>query len=183
VVHEKAEHLREEEKLARFEQVVLPHLDAAHNLARWLTRDDHDAEDVVQEAYLRAFRFFGGFHGVEGRAWLLAIVRNTCYTWLEKNRPPEHALSFDEEQHSGAARSSGPEASLVQDEQGKAIRQALNELPREFREVLVLRELEGLQYKEIATIAGIPLGTVMSRLARARETLHKCLATRMNEDP
>jgi RNA polymerase sigma-70 factor (ECF subfamily) len=183
LVREKAEHLREEEeKLARFEQVVLPHLDAAHNLARWLTRNDHDAEDVVQEAYLRAFRFFGSFHGVDGRAWLLAIVRNTCYTWLEKNRPPEPTVSFDEELHSGAATSFVPEAPMVRDEQGETLRQALDELPREFREVIVLRELEGLPYKEIATITGVPLGTVMSRLARGRERLQQCLAKRINED-
>src|SRR5580692_11034970 len=103
------EKLPEEEKLARFERAVLPHLDAAYNLARWLTGRDHDAEDVVQEAYLRAFQFFGSFHGVDGRAWLLTIVRNTCYTWLERNRPRQPMTTFDEEQHSGAFTADDPE--------------------------------------------------------------------------
>jgi RNA polymerase sigma factor (sigma-70 family) len=172
----------DETRLARFEQAVLPHLDAAYNLARWLTRDDHDAEDVVQDAYLRALRFFDGFHGTDGRVWLLAIVRNTCYTWLEKNRAHKLTLTFDEEVHGGEAAGPNPESILTQKEDSEALRRALDKLPMEFREAIVLRELEGLSYKEIANISGIPLGTVMSRLARAREKLAQCLNERNNEE-
>jgi RNA polymerase sigma-70 factor, ECF subfamily len=174
--------LREEEKLARFEDVIFPHLDAAHNLARWLTRDDHDAEDVVQEAYLRAYQFFGGFHGQDGRAWLLAIVRNTCYTWLERNRAFRPEV-FDEEKHGAASADAAPDAVIQRSEDKQLLRNALEALPVEFREAIVLRELEGLSYKEIAGIAGIPLGTVMSRLARARERLQQILTGPTNEDP
>jgi RNA polymerase sigma-70 factor (ECF subfamily) len=173
--------LGDQEQLARFEQVILPHLDAAYNLARWLTRDDHDAEDTVQEAYLRAYQFFGGFRGTDGRAWLLAVVRNTCYTWLEKNRPRVPETTFDEARH-GAAGAAGPEALLLQKEERERLRRALEELPAEFREVIVLRELEGLTYKEIAAIIGAPLGTVMSRLARARERLQQVLTRHPTEE-
>jgi len=174
--------LREAEKLARFEQTISPHLDAAYNLARWLTGDGHDAEDVAQEACLRAYRYFDGFHGQGGRAWLLKIVRNTCYTWLEKNRAwkPE---SFDEEKHGTASPALGPDALLQRSEDEQLLRHALDELPAEYREVMVLREMEGLSYKEIAGIADLPLGTVMSRLARAREGLQRCLAGRTNKEP
>lgn len=156
-------------KVERFEQAVLPHLDAAYNLARWLTRNDHDAEDVVQEASLRALQFFDGFRGGTGRAWLLSIVRNTCYTWLRKNRAA--AEPFDEEIHSGGGDSGSPETAAIEKAGRQMLKTALEELPLEFREVLVLRELEGLSYEEIASVAGIPAGTVMSRLARARQRL------------
>ena len=161
--------MREESKLASFEKAVLPHLDAAYNLARWLTRNEADAEDVVQEATLRAFKFFGGFHGANGRAWLLKIVRNTCYTWLQQNRAREFATSFDENVH--GEESGNPETTLLGDVDRQMLRQALEELPLEFREAIILRELEGLSYKEIAAIANVPVGTVMSRLARARRRL------------
>ena len=154
-----------------FEQTMLPHLGAAYNLARWLTRDDHDAQDIVQEAYLRALKFFGGFHGTDGRAWLLAIVRNTCYTWLERNRAHKGDTAFDEEPHGAAPAALQPDAPLLRSEDAQLLRQALEELPTEFREVIVLRELEDLSYRQIAEVAGIPIGTVMSRLARARERL------------
>ncbi len=167
------DNLQEHSKQAQFEQIVLSHLDAAYNLARWLTKDDHDAEDVVQEACLRAFRFFDGFHGGDSRAWLLTIVRHTCYTWLRKNRAHEIA-SFDEELDS-VETEAGPEELLLQRVDGQALRKALEGLPVEYREVIILRELEGMSYKEIASIAGIPLGTVMSRLARARKRLQECL--------
>jgi RNA polymerase sigma-70 factor (ECF subfamily) len=170
-------------RLARFEQAILPHLGAAYNLARWLTRNKDDADDVVQEAYLRAYRFFDGFHGGDGRAWLLRIVRNTCYSWLEKNRPREPAATFDETKHSGGLPEAGPEAPLVASEDREMLRRALEELPGEFREALVLRELEGLSYKQIASVTGVPLGTVMSRLARARERLQECLARHLPEEP
>ena len=159
----------------------MPHLDAAFNLARWLTCDQHDAEDVVQEAYLRAYRFFDGFHGDDGRAWLLAVVRNTCYTWLKRNRPPTPFASFDETLH-GADDSFNPETLLLQGAARELLHQALGQLPTEFREAVVLRELEGLSYKEIAAVTDVPLGTVMSRLARGRGMLRDRLARRLNEE-
>ena len=163
----------EQSKRAYFEQTVLANLDAAYNLARWLTRDDHDAEDVVQEACLRAFRFFDSFHGGDSRAWLLTIVRHTCYTWLKKNRSHE-LVAFDEELD-GVESGADPEELLLQSANQQSLRKAVEELPIEFREVIILRELEGLSYKEIARVTGVPLGTVMSRLARARKRLQHCL--------
>jgi RNA polymerase sigma-70 factor (ECF subfamily) len=171
-----------DQRLERFDLAVLPHLGAAYNLARWLTRNDHDAEDVVQEAYLRAYQFFDGFHGGDGRAWLLRIVRNTCYSWLEKNRPREPAVDFDETKHSAERMEGGPEVPLIASEERAMLRRALEELPPEFRETIVLRELEGLSYKEIAAVAGVPVGTVMSRLARARERLQEYLTTVKREE-
>jgi len=173
--------LPEHDQRVRFEQAVLPHLDAAFNLARWLTGNDHDAEDLVQEAYLRAYRFFDRFHGSEGRPWLLRVVRNTCYTWLQQHRP-RGAASFDEEVHSGTDASPDPEKLLMQKSTRQMLRDALEELPSEFREVIVLRELEGYSYKEIAAVVGAPVGTVMSRLARARGRLQQCLAPRLNKE-
>lgn len=158
----------------RFEQLVLPHLDAAFNLARWLLRSRTDAEDVAQESMLRSFRFFTGFHGGDARAWLLQIVRNTCYTWLEKNRPEELMSEFNEEIHLQPGAS--PEALAIAGENHERLTRGLETLPPRFREVLVLRELEGCSYKEIATITGIPMGTVMSSLARARQRLQRALA-------
>jgi RNA polymerase sigma-70 factor, ECF subfamily len=165
-----------------FDQVVLPHMDAAYNLARWLTRNGHDAEDVVQEAFLRALRFFGGFHGGNARAWLLAIVRNTCYDWLRRNRPSEASASFDEEVHSAADQSPTPEDLLIEQADRLRLREALESLPLAWREVLILRELEGLSYKEIADVAGIKMGTVMSRLARARSGLQQRLAVDLKRE-
>ncbi|HYL10183.1 MAG TPA: sigma-70 family RNA polymerase sigma factor [Candidatus Acidoferrales bacterium] len=164
------------EERARFEQVVLPHLHAAYNLARWLVRREQDAEDIVQEAYLRAYRFFSGFHGGDARAWLLQIVRNTSYTWLQRNRPQESTAEFDEEVHSGSQTPVNPETLAIESANRERLNRALEELPPNFREVLVLRELEGCSYKEIAEITGIPIGTVMSSLARARRRLALALA-------
>lgn len=174
--------LGEKDKLARFEQTILPHMDAAYNLARWLTRNEHDAEDMVQEAYLRAFKFFNAFHGVDSRAWLLTIVRNTCYTWLQQNRGHKSTTMFDEEIHSGDSDTSNPATLVLQSADQQILRQALDELPVEFREVVVLREMEGFSYKEIAEIANIPAGTVMSRLARARERLKEFLCSRLKKE-
>lgn len=164
----------EPEERVRFEQQVLPHVDAAFNLARWLLRGRGDAEDVAQESLLRACRFFRGFHGGDARAWLLQIVRNTCYTWLEKNRPMELSMEFDEEIHIQA--SSTPEALAISSDDRERLTHALETLPPRFREVLVLRELEGCSYKEIAAITSLPIGTVMSSLSRARRQLYCALA-------
>jgi RNA polymerase sigma-70 factor (ECF subfamily) len=158
-----------------FEQEVLPHLDAAFNLARWLTRNDQDAQDVVQEAYLRAFRFFPTFQGGEARAWLMKIVRNTCYTWLHANRRLKDAAEFDENLSPADPGSRNPEQVAFQNESGTLVRKALGELSPRFREVLVLRELEGMSYREIADITGVPQGTVMSSLCRARRSLRQVL--------
>ena len=166
----------EEKDLRReFDRVALPHVDAAYNLARWLTRHDQDAEDVVQEAYLRAFQFFRSFHGETGRAWMLQIVRNTCHTWLSKNRASAPVSGEPELLSALASSATGPEALVEQSEDRKRLMRAVDALPVEFREVIVLRELEDLSYKDIARIAEIPMGTVMSRLARAREKLHELL--------
>ncbi len=152
---------------------MLPHLDSAANLARWLLRNRADAEDVVQEAVLRAYRFFDRFRGSDARAWLLQIVRNCCYTWLEKNRPSERMTEFDEELHQLPVPT--PETLAAQSDERRRLMLALESLPARSREVLALRELEGCSYKEIAEITGIPMGTVMSTLSRARERLQRAL--------
>ena len=155
---------------------MLPHLDAGYNLARFLTRNDQDAEDVVQEASLRAFRFFDNFRGGNSRAWFLQIVRNTSFTLLKKNRPAEMNVEFDEELHGEQLPAIDPGISLDRAQDRQTVRAAIEQLPAEFREAIVLRELEGASYKEIADIAGIPIGTVMSRLARARHQLQLILS-------
>jgi RNA polymerase sigma factor (sigma-70 family) len=171
----------DKERLARFEQCVLPHLDGAYNLARWLTRNPDDAQDMVQEAYLRAFKFFDTLRGADTRAWLLTIVRNTCYTWLQHNRPGDLATPFDEDIHSREIESADPASLVLKNASEQMLKQALEELPAEFREVVVLRDLEGFSYKEIALIAKVPTGTVMSRLARARRRLKELLCNRLKE--
>ena len=168
-------------KLASFEVTILPHLGAAYNFVRWLLRDDSDAEDVVQETYLRAFRFFSGYHGGDSRAWLLTIARNTCYTWLQQNRSRQLMNPIDDTPDA-ATDDADPETLLLQRIDAELLRQALAELPIEFREVMVLREMEGLSYKEIAALAEVPIGTVMSRLARARKRLQQTLAGRLNQE-
>ena len=169
-------------ELASFEDVMLPHLDAAHNLAKWLLRNEEDAKDVVQEAYLRAFKSFGGFHGSNGRAWLLTIVRNTSYTLLKKNRAVDLTTTFDEEIHALGDESASPAIIVEHAEDAELVAKAMDELPAEFREILVLRHQEGLSYKEIADIAQIPPGTVMSRLARARAKLREYLAAQIGKE-
>ena len=169
-------------ELASFEDVMLPHLDAAHNLAKWLLRNEEDAKDVVQEAYLRAFKSFGGFHGSNGRAWLLTIVRNTSYTLLKKNRVADLTTTFDEEIHAASDESASPAIIVEHAEDAERVTKAMDELPAEFREILVLRHQEGLSYKEIADIAQIPPGTVMSRLARARAKLREYLAAQIGKE-
>jgi RNA polymerase sigma-70 factor (ECF subfamily) len=172
----------EHNQLLSFEQAVLPHLDAAYNLARWLMRNEQDAQDVAQEAYLRAFRFFPGFRGGDARAWLMKIVRNTCYTWLHANRPLQDATEFDENVFTPDSRSPNPEEAVLQNDNSTLVRKAMEKLPPNFREVLILRELEGMSYKEIADITGMPAGTVMSSLSRARGRLRQILTGLMNGD-
>ena len=160
-----------------FEEVVLPHLDAAFNYARWLAKNDADAEDVVQDAYVRALRFFSSLRGEDARAWLLTIVRNTWYGRFPRRAGSGVTTVADEDADNRADVSLDPEAQMIQQQTVEQVQRAFEALPTDFREVLVLRELEGLSYKEIAAIVGIPLGTVMSRLARARERLAGVLAT------
>jgi RNA polymerase sigma-70 factor (ECF subfamily) len=155
-----------------FEETMLPHLPNAYNLARWLLRNEHDAEDSVQEAYLRAYKAFGQFRGGDGRAWLLTIVRNVCYSRLRKNKNINLHEEFDESVH-GAAEEPAPAAGPLQGEVSpELLREAMAALPEKMSEVIILHDLEGLAYREIADVVGIPIGTVMSRLARARERLH-----------
>jgi RNA polymerase sigma-70 factor, ECF subfamily len=160
------------DKAPDFERVVLPHLDAAYNLAHWLVRNPADAEDVVQEACLRAVKFFGGYRGGESRAWLLRIVRNTAYSFLEKKRPAELSDEFDELLHvPDSVQSSSAEDGLLRANEADLLRAALEALPVGLREALILRELEELSYKQIADVMEIPIGSVMSSLARGRERL------------
>jgi RNA polymerase sigma-70 factor (ECF subfamily) len=182
VVKKREEDAAQKNELESFEALLLPHLDAAHNLARWLLRNEQDAQDVVQEAFLRAFKSFGGFRGSNGRAWLLTIVRNTSYTLLKKNRAVDLTTTFDEEIHVAGHESVSPATILEHIEDAELIKEAMDELPAEFREILALRHQEGLSYKEIADIAQIPPGTVMSRLARARGKLRECLAARIGKE-
>jgi len=159
---------QEAETAARFESMILPHLDAAHNLARWLTGNDHDVEDVAQEAMLRAYRFFGGFRGENGRAWLLSITRRAAFNWLAKNRQRANTEPFDEE--TGPADEDERSVDLASLD-ATLLRTGIEKLPPEFREIIVLREFEDMAYEEIATVLGVPIGTVMSRLSRARRHL------------
>jgi RNA polymerase sigma-70 factor (ECF subfamily) len=168
--HKEQDATREHE-LASFEEAMLPHMDAAHNLARWLLHNEQDAQDVVQEAYLRAFRSFAGFHGSNGRAWLLTIVRNTAYTLLKKNRSADLTTTFDEEIHLTGHESASPATIVERAEDAELMKNAIDQLPAEFREILILRHQEDLSYHEIGEILKIPAGTVMSRLARARAKL------------
>ncbi len=180
---EERSQLEPKNKLPLFEATVLPHLNAAYNFARWLLHDESGAEDVVQESYLRALKYFSGYHGGDSRAWLLTIVRNTSYTWLQQNRSRELMNPIDDATEALAATNeANPERVLLQRIDHDLLRQALTELPIEFREVLILREMEGLSYKEIAALADLPIGTVMSRLARARARLQQRLVGRLNQE-
>jgi RNA polymerase sigma-70 factor (ECF subfamily) len=158
-----------------FTEEVLPHLDSAYNLARWLTRNEADAQDVVQEAYLRAFRFFADFRGGNARAWVLRIVRNTCYSWLHHNRPQHPTVEFDETSFGPDPLAQNPEQALSRNDDRDLVCRALQDLPPRHREILILRELEGMSYKEISEIIDMPPGTVMSRLARARDRFRQSL--------
>jgi RNA polymerase sigma-70 factor (ECF subfamily) len=158
-----------------FEEVVLPHLDSAYNLARWLTRNEHDAEDVVQEACLRAYRYFPSFNGDRAKGWLLTVVRNSCYNWMDATRPMKNSVEFDENLFPPTSADLDPEKKLLQNDDAGLVRKALKNIPPNFREVLVLREFEDLSYKEISAITGMPMGTVMSTLSRARHRLREAL--------
>ncbi len=160
-------------KLKVFEEVILPHLNAAYNLARWLTRNEQDAQDVVQESYLRAFRFFDGYRGGDGKSWLLAVVRNTCFTWRRHERRSTNE-PFDEMTHSSKVQPQTQEETMVQSSRMSILRNCIEMLPEGFREILVMRELEEMSYKEISDVACLPVGTVMSRLSRARKRLTEC---------
>ena len=173
----------EHDHLPNFDQTILQHLDAAYNLARWLMRNDQDAQDAVQEAYLRAFRFFPGFRGGDAHAWLMKIVRNTCYTFLRANRPLQDATEFDETLLTADYHAPNPEEVVLQNDSDSSVRKALETLPTGFREVLILREIEGMSYKEIAELTGMPAGTVMSSLSRARDRLRQALTGLMNGSP
>jgi len=153
-----------------FDDVVLPHLDAAYRLARWLMRNEHDAEDVVQDSLLRALRYFRTFTGGDGRAWFLRIVRNTCSGW-RGHRIGALTDPFDEQQHRSVVPAADPETLLLQTDDATLVARAMRTLPNGAHQLLVLRELEGLSYRELADVMGIPIGTVMSRLSRAREAL------------
>jgi RNA polymerase sigma-70 factor (ECF subfamily) len=172
-----------------FERLVLPHMHAAYTLALWLTRNEAQAEEAVQEAFLRAFRFFAAFRGTDARPWLLGIVRNVCYSWLERERTGGELDEFDEQHHGQEALAAGvvvnfpanPETALIEKVEREAIHVCLKALAPQYREVIVLREIHDCSYKEIAAIAAIPMGTVMSRLARGRRLLHQLLSARMKE--
>ncbi|MBI3544292.1 MAG: sigma-70 family RNA polymerase sigma factor [Deltaproteobacteria bacterium] len=169
---------------SEIEKQLLPHVDAAYNLARWLTGDDQDARDVVQEAYLKAFRFFDTMKGLDAKPWLLKIVRNSGYTWLEKNRGAREAVEYDDEVHGEPAAGADPESLLLQRLEQSRARHALERLPVAYREALVLYELEGLSYKEIAEVTGAAIGTVMSRISRGRARLQALVAAGNEaEDP
>lgn len=169
--------MKERDRQAQFERAVNPHLNAAYNLARWLTHNDQDAEDVVQDACLRAYRSFDSFHGGDARNWILAIVRNAAYSWLAKNRGHEASVALENELLDIPSETPGPERVVLTRIDAQRLRQAIEELPPDLREVIILREMEDLSYKEIAAVATVPIGTVMSRLARARGRLRGFLST------
>ena len=174
--------MKAQEKLRRFEEQISPNLKSAYNLAKWLTRSHEDAEDIVQEAFLRAFSAFESFHGEDAKphvakAWLLTIVRNTSMTWLKRNRNAGATIGFEETPQDPTEGSPDPEEILLISCDREQVRQALEQLPSDFREAVVLREMEGLSYKEISATIGVPLGTVMSRLSRGRDWLKRILST------
>jgi RNA polymerase sigma-70 factor, ECF subfamily len=180
--------LTTQEKLRRFEEQISPHLKSAYNLARWLTRSHEDAEDVVQEAFMRAFSAFEGFRGEEAKpqhakAWVLTIVRNTSMTWLKRNRNAGASIAFEKALEEPIERSPDPEEMLLMSCDREQVWQALEQLPLDFREAIILREMENLSYKEISTALGVPLGTVMSRLSRGRDWLRRILSTPLSVKP
>jgi RNA polymerase sigma-70 factor (ECF subfamily) len=169
-----------ESRLRLFEEVILPHLHAAYNLARWLIRNEHDAQDVVQEACLRAFRFFDSYRGGDGKSWLLEVVRNTCFTFQRREKRNVTSVEFDEADHTPSVNPADAEEALVVASKQTILKDCIEGLPDAFREILVMRELEEMSYRQIADVAGLPPGTVMSRLSRARKRLEECAKARNN---
>lgn len=167
-----------ESRLRLFEEIILPHLNSAFNLARWMTRNDQDAQDVVQESYLRAFRFFDSYRGGDGKSWLLEVVRNTCFTFQRREMRKSTVVVFDEAAHTPSVKQPNAEEALVEAGNRQILRRCIEGLPEPFREVLVMRELEEMSYGQIAEVAGVPPGTVMSRLSRARKRLEECAKSR-----
>jgi RNA polymerase sigma-70 factor, ECF subfamily len=167
-----ADRLTQEDR-RRFEEIFLPYLDAAYNLARWIIQHDQDAQDVVQDAYIRALKGFHRFRGGNSRAWFLTIVRNTAYTFLNRRAAEEKLIPYEEEKHANIISIDDPDHELPAEAQKEYFQRVLERLPLEFREVIILYELEGLSYKELASTLGIPVGTVMSRLSRARRRLQE----------
>ncbi|MDQ6633243.1 MAG: sigma-70 family RNA polymerase sigma factor [Gemmatimonadota bacterium] len=171
-----AQHHRE-----RFEALILPHLDDAYTLARYLLRNEHDAQDVVQDAALRAFRYFDRYRDGDPRAWFLAIVRNCCFTWRRRHRSDRLTISFDDEVAPALEGSTATDALAIAQSDRAALERAVGSLPIEFREVVVLREVQGMSYSQIAAVIGVPIGTVMSRLSRARMRLAAALGAGAKE--
>jgi RNA polymerase sigma-70 factor (ECF subfamily) len=168
-------------QIERFEQVVLPHLDDAYTLARYLVGDEHDAQDVVQDASLRALRFFGGYTGGDSRAWLLAIVRNCAHDWHRRRRTDRAMVDVDETTSPALVSADATDTRAIERSERGRVTRAVEALPIEYREVIVLREVEELSYKEISNVVGVPIGTVMSRLARARKRLATLLGSGAQE--
>jgi RNA polymerase sigma-70 factor (ECF subfamily) len=168
-------------KIAEFEETIFPHLNAAYNLARWLLRNEHDAEDVAQDAVLRALRYFDSFQGGDAKAWLLGIVRNSCFTWLKRAKAAEPFTIVDESYQDPQTDRPNPETIVLLRENHELLQNCIRALPHEFREIIILRELQEMSYQEIATVAGVPVGTVMSRLCRARKRLEQCVTLRLQE--
>jgi RNA polymerase sigma-70 factor (ECF subfamily) len=164
-------------QLNQFEELILPHLDEAYTLARYLLRDEHSAQDVVQDAALRAFRYFDGFRDGDPRAWFMTIVRNCCHTWQRRNRGERNAVPLAPEHESAAQESRATDAAAIERSDREAVNRAVAELPAEFREVIVLREIQGMSYAQISGVVKVPIGTVMSRLSRARSRLASILGT------
>jgi RNA polymerase sigma factor (sigma-70 family) len=169
-----------ESRLRLFEEVILPHLNAAYNLARWLTRNEHDAQDVVQESYMRAFRFFDSYRGGDGKSWLLEVVRNTYFTFHRREKRNVTNVEFDEAAHTPSVNPPNAEEALVAASKQTILRDCIEGLPDAFRGILVMRELEEMSYRQISDVAGLPPGTVMSRLSRARKRLEECAKARNN---
>ena len=170
------------EERRRFEEIFLPFLDAAYNLARWIVQHDQDAQDIVQEAYLRAFKGYHGFRGGNGRAWLLTIVRNTAYTHINRRAANEKLVPYEEEKHAEIISFNQSGNEIVTEKRKEYLQSALERLPTEFREIIILYELEGLSYKELALTLSLPVGTVMSRLSRARRRLQQEFAQVRNSE-
>lgn len=169
------------EAAERFEQLILPHLDQAYTLARYLLRDEHDAQDAVQDAALRAFRHFAGFRGGDARAWFLVIVRNCCRTWQRRHTGDRLTIPLPDDRADTPRAARGADATAIEESDRDAVQRIVAELPPEFREVIVLRELQELSYAEISVVTGVPIGTVMSRLSRARKRLAERLGARVSE--